>query len=136
MTSRSTTESPSKARTSQVPQAHRRDSPRSMVGTDPIYPVEADRYHLYVSLSCPWSHRVAIARGLLGLEAVISMVLLEILNKDNLFRFAVLGRVLPEQSGTPVPALVVGGRAQDMAVSTRRRVSNERHSTGVFLVYA
>src|SRR5947209_12780162 len=34
---------------------------------------EPGRYHLYVSLACPWAHRSIIVRGLLGLESVISM---------------------------------------------------------------
>jgi putative glutathione S-transferase len=33
----------------------------------------AGRYHLYVSLSCPWAHRTVIFRKLKGLENVISM---------------------------------------------------------------
>ena len=31
------------------------------------------RYHLYVSLACPWAHRAIIVRRLKGLEGVISM---------------------------------------------------------------
>jgi glutathionyl-hydroquinone reductase len=34
---------------------------------------EPGRYHLYVSLACPWAHRAIIVRCLLGLEGVISM---------------------------------------------------------------
>jgi len=34
---------------------------------------EAGRYHLYVSLACPWAHRTVIVRRLLGLEDTISM---------------------------------------------------------------
>jgi glutathionyl-hydroquinone reductase len=37
------------------------------------YPAEPGRYHLYVSLACPWAHRSVIARKLLGLEDVISL---------------------------------------------------------------
>lgn len=37
------------------------------------FPAEAGRYHLYVSLACPWAHRAIIVRGLLGLESTISM---------------------------------------------------------------
>ncbi|HEX7241566.1 MAG TPA: glutathione S-transferase family protein, partial [Longimicrobiaceae bacterium] len=37
------------------------------------WPAEAGRYHLYVSLACPWAHRAVIVRGLLGLEDVVSM---------------------------------------------------------------
>lgn len=32
---------------------------------------EPGRYHLYVSLACPWAHRTLIFRALKGLEAVI-----------------------------------------------------------------
>ena len=34
---------------------------------------EAGRFHLYVSLACPWAHRVLIARKLKKLEDVISL---------------------------------------------------------------
>jgi len=34
---------------------------------------EADRYHLYVSLACPWAHRTLIIRHLKGLERFISV---------------------------------------------------------------
>jgi putative glutathione S-transferase len=37
------------------------------------YPAEAGRYHLYISWACPWAHRSAIVRRLLGLEDVISL---------------------------------------------------------------
>ena len=35
------------------------------------HPPAADRYHLYVSLACPWAHRTLIFRKLKGLEQVI-----------------------------------------------------------------
>ena len=37
------------------------------------FPAEKGRYHLYVSLACPWAHRAVIVRRLLGLEDVITM---------------------------------------------------------------
>ena len=37
------------------------------------YPVEAGRYHLYVSLACPWAHRALIFRKLKQLEDIISV---------------------------------------------------------------
>lgn len=32
-----------------------------------VFPAESGRYHLYVSLACPWAHRTLIFRGLKGL---------------------------------------------------------------------
>jgi putative glutathione S-transferase len=37
------------------------------------FPAEAGRYHLYVSLACPWAHRTVIFRHLKKLESIISM---------------------------------------------------------------
>src|ERR1700733_3054111 len=37
------------------------------------FPLEAGRYHLYVSRACPWAHRTLIARALMGLEDAISV---------------------------------------------------------------
>ena len=34
---------------------------------------EADRYHLYVSLACPWAHRTLIFRHIKSLENIISV---------------------------------------------------------------
>ena len=35
------------------------------------FKAEPDRYHLYVSLACPWAHRTLIYRKLKGLEQII-----------------------------------------------------------------
>ena len=37
------------------------------------FAAEPGRYHLYVSLACPWAHRTLIFRALQGLEDVISV---------------------------------------------------------------
>ena len=37
------------------------------------YLAEPGRYHLYISWACPWAHRSAIVRELLGLTEVISL---------------------------------------------------------------
>ena len=37
------------------------------------FAAEPGRYHLYVSLACPWAHRTVIFRKLKALESVISM---------------------------------------------------------------
>jgi len=41
------------------------------------YPAEPGRYHLYVSLACPWAHRTLIARVLKGLQDAISVSVVE-----------------------------------------------------------
>jgi putative glutathione S-transferase len=37
------------------------------------YTAEPGRYHLYVSLACPWSHRAVVVRMLKGLEDVVGV---------------------------------------------------------------
>jgi putative glutathione S-transferase len=41
------------------------------------FPAEAGRYHLYVSLACPWAHRTLIFRALKKLDHVISVSVTE-----------------------------------------------------------
>ncbi len=41
------------------------------------FPPEAGRYHLYVSLACPWAHRTIIFRKLKRLEDVIGMTVVD-----------------------------------------------------------
>lgn len=41
------------------------------------FKAEAGRYHLYVSYACPWAHRTLIFRALKGLEAAISVSVVE-----------------------------------------------------------
>ena len=48
---------------------------RNSVSDEPgaKFPPESDRYHLYVSLACPWAHRTLIFRKLKGLENIIGL---------------------------------------------------------------
>lgn len=46
---------------------------RSVLGQDPDFPAQANRYHIFVALNCPWCHRVTLARNILGLQDSISM---------------------------------------------------------------
>lgn len=41
------------------------------------FKAEPGRYHLYVSLACPWAHRTLIYRTLLGLENIISISIVD-----------------------------------------------------------
>jgi len=45
------------------------------------------RYHLYVSLACPWAHRTVVLRKLKGLEDVISMSEVEPIMGDEGWQF-------------------------------------------------
>ena len=38
-----------------------------------LEPSSAGRYHLYVSLACPWAHRTLILRKLKGLESLVDV---------------------------------------------------------------
>ncbi len=42
-------------------------------GADGAFEVQPGRYHLYLSLACPWCHRAAIVRGLAGLEEAVAV---------------------------------------------------------------
>jgi putative glutathione S-transferase len=51
------------------------------------YPVEAGRYHLYVSLACPWAHRTIIVRALKGLEDAIGMTVVDPIRDERGWAF-------------------------------------------------
>jgi putative glutathione S-transferase len=51
------------------------------------FPAERGRYHLYVSLACPWAHRTVVFRKLKGLEDVISMTEVEPIMGDQGWQF-------------------------------------------------
>jgi putative glutathione S-transferase len=51
------------------------------------YPAVADRYHLYVSLACPWASRVVIFRKLKGLEHVIGMTIVDPIRDEKGWAF-------------------------------------------------
>jgi len=55
------------------------DAFREWVTTDRStpYTAEAGRYHLYVSLACPWASRTVIVRHVLGLESAIGMTVVD-----------------------------------------------------------
>jgi len=46
---------------------------RDFIGKDGVFAPEKGRYHLYVSLACPWAHRTLVVRKLKGLEDLIGV---------------------------------------------------------------
>jgi putative glutathione S-transferase len=51
------------------------------------FAAEAGRYHLYVSLACPWAHRTLILRKLKGLESLIDVSVVSYLMLENGWTF-------------------------------------------------
>jgi putative glutathione S-transferase len=51
------------------------------------FPAAAGRYHLYVSLACPWAHRAMIVRELKGLQDAIAMTVVDPLRDERGWRF-------------------------------------------------
>ncbi len=51
------------------------------------YAPQAGRYHLYVSLACPWASRTVIVRKLKGLEAAIGMTVVDPIRDERGWRF-------------------------------------------------
>ncbi|BDB20356.1 glutathione-dependent reductase [Pseudomonas sp. CYM-20-01] len=51
------------------------------------FKAEAGRYHLYVSLACPWAHRTLILRKLKGLESLIDVSVVSWLMLENGWTF-------------------------------------------------
>ncbi|MBH0064172.1 glutathione S-transferase family protein [Psychrobacter sp. SZ93C1] len=52
------------------------------------FKAEPNRYHLYVSLACPWAHRTLIYRKLKGLENMISLSVVHPFMGENGWTFA------------------------------------------------
>lgn len=51
------------------------------------FPAVAGRYHLYVSLACPWAHRTIIIRALKKLEAAIGLTVVDPIRDDRGWAF-------------------------------------------------
>jgi len=62
------------------------------------YPAAADRYHLYVSLACPWASRTVIFRKLKGLEGAIGMTIVDPIRDEE-------GWAFRDQSGKIPPGV-------------------------------
>ena len=60
------------------------------------FKAEPGRYHLYVSLACPWANRTMIFRALKGLEEHISVSVVHWLMAENGWTFEPAEGVIPD----------------------------------------
>ncbi|RDI59600.1 glutathione S-transferase family protein [Microvirga subterranea] len=60
------------------------------------FKAEPGRYHLYVSLACPWAHRTLIFRSLKGLEDMVSVSVVNWLMLENGWTFEEAPGVIPD----------------------------------------
>ncbi len=74
------------------------DEFRQWITSDGPFPAERDRYHLYVSLACPWASRTVIARKLKKLDSVIGMTVVDPVRDERGWAF----RAGPGHSLDPV----------------------------------
>lgn len=58
---------------------------------------ERDRYHLYVSLACPWAHRTIIFRSLKGLEDAVSLSVVDPVMRDDGWEFSDAPGCIPDR---------------------------------------
>ncbi|MFB6274652.1 MAG: glutathione S-transferase family protein [Halothece sp.] len=64
-------------------------------GTSDFTP-EAERYHLYVSLACPWAHRTLIMRKLKGLEDAITLSIVDPYMGEEGWQFSNIPGTIPD----------------------------------------
>jgi putative glutathione S-transferase len=69
------------------------------------FPPEKDRYHLYISLACPWAHRTLLVRNMKGLDKYIGLSVVDYLMGPEGWKFS-------EASETPgaIPDTVNGAK--------------------------
>ena len=60
------------------------------------FKAEPGRYHLYVSLACPWAHRSIIFRRLKKLEDVISLSIVDPVMREGGWRFSDSPAAIPD----------------------------------------
>jgi glutathionyl-hydroquinone reductase len=60
------------------------------------FKAEAERYHLYVALGCPWAHRTLIMQALKGLNQVISVSVVDPIMGKRGWRFSTAPGTIPD----------------------------------------
>lgn len=82
------------------------------------HPAEPGRYHLYVSLACPWAHRTIIVRKLKQLDHAIDMIVVDPIRDERGWAF----RQGPGHSEDPINGfqyLIEAYRATDPSYDAR-----------------
>src|SRR5262245_32302353 len=76
------------------------DAFRDLITTDASapYPAAAGRYHLYISLACPWASRTLIVRNLKGLPDAIGVTVVDPIRDERGWAF----RDGPGHSNDPI----------------------------------
>ncbi len=72
---------------------------RGTIAAGGPHPPAAGRYHLYVSLACPWAHRALIVRRLKGLDGIVSLSVTHWLMRQDGWTFAPGPGVVPDPFG-------------------------------------
>ncbi|MBD2056593.1 glutathione S-transferase family protein [Oculatella sp. FACHB-28] len=57
---------------------------------------EAERYHLYIALGCPWAHRTLIMREIKGLNAAISVSIVDPIMGEKGWAFSEAAGAIPD----------------------------------------
>ena len=81
------------------------------------FKAEAGRYHLYVSLACPWAHRTLILRKLKGLESLIDVSVVSWLMREQ-------GWTFDRSTGSS------GDRLGNLSYMHQRYTADDQHYTG------
>ncbi|TRO40906.1 glutathione S-transferase family protein [Pseudomonas sp. ALS1131] len=84
---------------------------------DDGFKAEAGRYHLYVSLACPWAHRTLILRKLKGLESLIDVSIVSWLMREQ-------GWTFDRDTGSS------GDHLDNLSYMHQRYTADDRHYTG------
>ena len=65
-------------------------------GEENPFQIEINRYHLYVSLACPWANRTLIMRNLKGLDKFVSLSVVNPFIDENDWNFKEGEGVIPD----------------------------------------
>lgn len=84
---------------------------------NPLPAAEAGRYHLYVSLACPWAHRTLILRAIKGLEPLIEVSVVSWLMAEH-------GWTFDQQQGSS------GDHLEALQYLHQRYTQDDPHYTG------